>query len=267
MVGETINPPGNWSSYPPHKHDGRDGEPVLEEVYYYRISPPQGFGQQMLYTTDGESTTHTVKDGDAVLLPYGYHPVSAPPGYKLYYLWAMAGTERKLALHEDPAHTWLHKALGREATVRRSSELGVVAVIRMRDAGKLRAVVDAHRRRRRPRDRGHDVGAGRDRADRKAGAARCRRRFLLGAGTVIDADDGARGDRCGRAVHRQSGVPARGHRRLPRARRRRRARLLHPDRNPGRARARRRHREGLSGDGARPADSSKTSARRCRRCG
>jgi 5-deoxy-glucuronate isomerase len=110
MVGETFNPPGNWSSYPPHKHDGRDGEPVLEEVYYYRVSPPQGFGQQLLYTNDGECTTHTVKDGDAVLLPYGYHPVSAPPGYKLYYLWAMAGAERKLALHEDPAHTWLHKA-------------------------------------------------------------------------------------------------------------------------------------------------------------
>jgi len=110
MVGETINPPGNWSSYPPHKHDGKDGEPVLEEVYYYRISPPQGFGQQLMYTNDGESTTHTVRDGDAVLLPYGYHPVSAPPGYKVYYLWAMAGGERKLALHEDPAHTWIHGA-------------------------------------------------------------------------------------------------------------------------------------------------------------
>ena len=110
MVGETINPPGNWSSYPPHKHDGKDGEPVLEEVYYYRISPPQGFGQQLMYTNDGECTTHTVRDGDAVLLPYGYHPVSAPPGYKVYYLWAMAGGERKLALHEDPAHTWIHGA-------------------------------------------------------------------------------------------------------------------------------------------------------------
>jgi 5-deoxy-glucuronate isomerase len=110
MVGETFNPPGNWSSYPPHKHDGRDGEPVLEEVYYYRVSPPQGFGQQMLYTSDGESTTHTVRDGDAVLLPYGYHPVSSPPGYKLYYLWAMAGAERRLALHEDPAHKWIHNA-------------------------------------------------------------------------------------------------------------------------------------------------------------
>jgi 5-deoxy-glucuronate isomerase len=110
MVGETINPPGNWSSYPPHKHDGKDGEPVLEEIYYYRISPAQGFGQQLLYTSDGECTTHTVRDGDAVLLPYGYHPVAAPPGYKVYYLWAMAGGERKLALHEDPAHAWIHKA-------------------------------------------------------------------------------------------------------------------------------------------------------------
>lgn len=108
MVGETFNPPGNWSSYPPHKHDGRDGEPKLEEVYYYRIAPAQGFGHQMLYTAEGESVTHTVHDGDAVLLPYGYHPVSAPPGYRLYYLWAIAGAERKLALHEDPAHVWIH---------------------------------------------------------------------------------------------------------------------------------------------------------------
>ena len=108
MVGETFNPPGHWSSFPPHKHDGRDGEPVLEEIYYYRISPPQGFGHQMLYTADGECQTHTVKDGDAVLLPYGYHPVSSPPGYALYYLWAMAGAERRLALHEDPAHRWIH---------------------------------------------------------------------------------------------------------------------------------------------------------------
>jgi len=110
MVGETFNPPGHWSSFPPHKHDGKDGEPVLEEVYHYRIDPPQGFGHQMLYTADGENVTHVVKDGDAVLLPYGYHPVSSPPGYRLYYLWGMAGAERKLALHEDPTHTWIHTA-------------------------------------------------------------------------------------------------------------------------------------------------------------
>ena len=109
MVGETFNPPGHWSSFPPHKHDGRNGEPCLEEVYHFRISPANGFGHQMLYTTEGESVTHQVHDGDAVLLPYGYHPVSSPPGYALYYLWAMAGDERKLALYEDPAHTWIHE--------------------------------------------------------------------------------------------------------------------------------------------------------------
>jgi 5-deoxy-glucuronate isomerase len=109
MVGETFNPPGHWSSFPPHKHDGRDGEPVLEEVYYFRIAPSQGFGQQMLYTADGECVAHVVRDGDAVLLPYGYHPVSSPPGYRLYYLWAMAGAERRLALHEDPDHRWIHE--------------------------------------------------------------------------------------------------------------------------------------------------------------
>ena len=108
MVGETFNPPGNWSSYPPHKHDGRNGEPFLEEVYHFRVSPAHGFGHQMLYTEDGESVTHQVRDGDAVLLPYGYHPVSSPPGYSLYYLWAMAGDQRKLALYEDPAHSWIH---------------------------------------------------------------------------------------------------------------------------------------------------------------
>jgi 5-deoxy-glucuronate isomerase len=110
MVGETFNPAGHWSSFPPHKHDGRDGEPVLEEVYHFRLDPPQGFGSQMLYTAEGESVVHQVRDGDTVLLPYGYHPVSAPPGYRLYYLWAMAGHERRLALYEDPAHRWIHHA-------------------------------------------------------------------------------------------------------------------------------------------------------------
>ena len=110
MVGETINAPGNWSSYPPHKHDGRNGEPKIEEVYHYRVDPVQGFGQQMIYTNDGESVTHQVLDGDAVLVPYGYHPVAAAPGYRLYYLWGMAGDERRLALYEDPGHSWVHQA-------------------------------------------------------------------------------------------------------------------------------------------------------------
>jgi 5-deoxy-glucuronate isomerase len=107
MVGETFNPPGNWSSYPPHKHDGADGEPRLEEVYHYRVDPPSGFGHQALYTAAGESITHMVRDGDAVTIPYGYHPVSAPPGYRLYYLWALVGEQRKLAVFEDPRHSWI----------------------------------------------------------------------------------------------------------------------------------------------------------------
>lgn len=108
MVGETFNPPGHWSSYPPHKHDGGDGEPRLEEVYHFRIDPPHGFAHQELYTSAGEVAVHRVQDGDAVLLPYGYHPVSAPPGYRLYYLWALAGDSRVLQPYEDPRHRWIH---------------------------------------------------------------------------------------------------------------------------------------------------------------
>jgi len=110
MVGETFNAPGNWSSYPPHKHDGADGEPRLEEVYHFRIAPGHGFAHQLLYTAAGECVTHQVRDGDAVLLPYGYHPVSAPPGYRVYYLWALAGEERHLVPYEDPQHRWIHTA-------------------------------------------------------------------------------------------------------------------------------------------------------------
>ena len=108
VVGETFNAPGNWSSYPPHKHDGRDGEPVFEEIYYYRLNPSAGFGLQALYTHDGEQATHQVHDGDLVLLPYGYHPVSAPPGHTLYYLWAIVGETRKLSIYEDPEYSWVH---------------------------------------------------------------------------------------------------------------------------------------------------------------
>jgi 5-deoxy-glucuronate isomerase len=107
LVGETHVPPGSWSSFPPHKHDGRDGDTRLEGIYYYRIDPPQGFAAQLLYTSEGESAGHTVRDGDLVLFPYGYHPLAAPPGYRVAYLWALAGEERRLALYEDPNHLWV----------------------------------------------------------------------------------------------------------------------------------------------------------------
>ena len=116
ILGETFNPPGHWSSYPPHKHDGAHGETRLEEVYHFRIDPPNGFAHQSLYTDAGESVVHSVRDGDAVMLPYGYHPVAAPPGYRVYYLWALAGERRQLAPYEDPQHRWIHAAT--EAAVR-----------------------------------------------------------------------------------------------------------------------------------------------------
>lgn len=115
LVGETFNPPGHWSSFPPHKHDGEDGEPYLEEVYYYRTDPAQGFGFQGLYAGDGSlDVAHLVRDGDAVLISRGFHPVAAAPGYTLYYFWVLAGERRELALYEDPDHVWLHQSVDEE---------------------------------------------------------------------------------------------------------------------------------------------------------
>jgi 5-deoxy-glucuronate isomerase len=112
LVGETFNAPGEWSSFPPHKHDGEDGEPALEEVYYYRFDRPDGFGFQGLYESGGNARAVFLRHGAIVGIPRGYHPVCAAPGYRLYYLWALAGTQRALAMYEDPAHRWLHDAHG-----------------------------------------------------------------------------------------------------------------------------------------------------------
>ena len=108
LVGETFNEPGQWSSFPPHKHDGADGEPVLEEVYYYRFDRPDGFGFQGLYEAEGVAEAVFLKHGSIVGIPRGYHPVCAAPGYRLYYLWVLVGEHRQLAMHEDPAHRWLN---------------------------------------------------------------------------------------------------------------------------------------------------------------
>ena len=110
LVCEVQTPPGHWSSYPPHKHD-RDAMPeesVLEETYYFRVDPPQGFGLQRVYTADGSlDETLTVRDRDTVLVPRGYHTVSAPPGYVVYYLNVMAGPTRAWAVANDPDHEWM----------------------------------------------------------------------------------------------------------------------------------------------------------------
>ena len=110
LVVEVITPNGHWSSYPPHKHD-RDAAPeetYLEETYYHRVNPEQGFAVQRVYTEDRSlDETMTVSDGDTVLVPGGYHAVSAPPGYDLYYLNVMAGPLREWKFKNDPDHEWL----------------------------------------------------------------------------------------------------------------------------------------------------------------
>lgn len=109
---EVLTPEGNWSSYPPHKHDqASEHEAILEEIYYFRISGENGFGLHRTYTLDGEiDATVTVRDGDVFLIPRGYHgPCVAAPGYDMYYLNVLAGpaAERSMAFCDDPAHHWV----------------------------------------------------------------------------------------------------------------------------------------------------------------
>ena len=110
LVVEVLTPNGHWSSYPPHKHDQDDlpNESYLEETYYHKVRPPQGFAVQKVYTEDRSlDETMTVRDDDTVLVPRGYHAVAAPPGYDLYYLNVMAGPTREWKFKNDPDHEWL----------------------------------------------------------------------------------------------------------------------------------------------------------------
>jgi len=110
VVVEVYTPGGNWSSYPPHKHDV-DQPPVevdLDEIYYYRMKDARGFALQNLYRSDGSRESLVkVHDGDVVLVRDGYHPVVAGPGYDTYYLNFLAGTARTMTVTEDPQHVWL----------------------------------------------------------------------------------------------------------------------------------------------------------------
>jgi 5-deoxy-glucuronate isomerase len=110
LVVEVFTPEGNWSSYPPHKHDQDNlpEESYLEETYYHKINPGHGFAVQRVYTDDRSlDETMIVKNGDVVLVPKGYHPVSAPPGYEVYYLNVMAGPVRTWKFRNDPDHEWV----------------------------------------------------------------------------------------------------------------------------------------------------------------
>ncbi|MGV9680881.1 5-deoxy-glucuronate isomerase [Nocardia sp. NPDC003482] len=125
---ELIIPDGNWSSYPPHKHDrAGECEVVNEEIYYFRIAGSdaitpsrKGFGVHRTYTADGSlDETVTVRDGDVFLIPRGYHgPCVAAPGYPMYYLNVLAGPapERSMAFCDDPAHAWVRDSWTGAAT-------------------------------------------------------------------------------------------------------------------------------------------------------
>ncbi len=113
LVVEVLTPAGNTSSYPPHKHDEDNlpHESALEETYYHRINPPQGFAFQRVYTDDRElDEAMAVEDGDVTLVPRGYHPCAAIHGYELYYLNVMAGPRRTWKFHNAKEHEWLLKA-------------------------------------------------------------------------------------------------------------------------------------------------------------
>jgi 5-deoxy-glucuronate isomerase len=112
LVVEVFTPSGNWSSSPPHKHDVHDmpREADLEEIYYYRIWPPEGFGLQRLHTADGQiDAAYVIHDGDLLLVPEGYHTFAVAQGYTGYYLNVLAGNEpvRTMQPSDDPALAWV----------------------------------------------------------------------------------------------------------------------------------------------------------------
>lgn len=123
VVVEVYTPGGNWSSYPPHKHDlhrtDQDGtilEADLEEIYFYKLDRPQGFAVQRIYTAPESPLEQAglpidalllAGNNDVVIVPEGYHPVSSPPGYTTYYLNVLAGSAQSLANSEDPRHAWV----------------------------------------------------------------------------------------------------------------------------------------------------------------
>jgi 5-deoxy-glucuronate isomerase len=113
LVVEVYTPGGNWSSWPPHKHDvdAMPDEAVLEEIYYYQLRRPEGWAVQRLYRRDGSrDALWAVRSGELVLVTDGYHPFVAAHGYDAYYLNALAGDRRTMAFTDDPDLAWTRSA-------------------------------------------------------------------------------------------------------------------------------------------------------------
>lgn len=112
IVGETYTPSGNWSTYPPHKHetDNLPREAYHEEMYFFKVNPPDGFGIARFYCGDLD-TGYTVRDSTILMIPHGYHTVVSAPGYTTYYLWFLAGNHRTQAVTEDPNVGWVSRTV------------------------------------------------------------------------------------------------------------------------------------------------------------
>jgi 5-deoxy-glucuronate isomerase len=113
IVGETFTPSGNWSTYPPHKHEVDDlpREAYHEEMYFFKVAPADGFGLCHYYNDRGETENLTVVDNTILMAPYGYHTVVSAPGYMTYYLWFLAGEHRTQATVDDPALSWVGRTV------------------------------------------------------------------------------------------------------------------------------------------------------------
>lgn len=114
IVGETITPSGNWSTYPPHKHERNEGGEVFhEEMYYFRVSSPEGFGVTRHYSPERNyDQIYTVRDETLLSIPHGYHTYASAPGYTSYYLWFLAGDGRTQGVKLDPDVGWVQKTVG-----------------------------------------------------------------------------------------------------------------------------------------------------------
>ena len=112
IVGETYTPSGNWSTFPPHRHEKDDlpREAFHEEMYFFKVSPADGFGMARYYN-DEMDTGYIVRDNTLLMAPKGFHTVASAPGYTTYYLWFLAGNHRIQATIEDPALAWVGRTV------------------------------------------------------------------------------------------------------------------------------------------------------------
>jgi len=113
IVGETFTPSGNWSTYPPHRHEVDDlpREAYQEEMYFFKVSPADGFGICRYYSDDGVEENFTVREDTILMAPKGYHTVVSAPGYMTYYLWFLAGEHRHQATVDDPDLGWVSRTV------------------------------------------------------------------------------------------------------------------------------------------------------------